>query len=109
MSSYAINEGDVGDALYSNQVVNTFREHYLIEGCNPSLGGSTTAIETHVDSGIVRFGNDVIAVDAQTVTHPDGDPDDPRIDVITIDTTGSAGRVIGTPARARIVTPPSGG
>lgn len=113
---YQANTGDVADPTYRNQQTNAVAGNYLIDGGGVSIADSTTSVKTTVEQSVLRFGNEIVVADQQTLTHPDGDPADPRLDAITIDNNGNAGRTVGTPApadppnrqgqRVRTPTPP---
>lgn len=98
--AYTTQNGEVGDAAFRNQTTNALAGNYVIDGCGVALGGSTTSIETSVAAGVVNFGNQPIEVTNQTVTHPDGDATHPRVDAVTVNQNGTAGRIVGTPAAA---------
>jgi len=97
---YQPDTGQNNDATWRAQTVDALGGDAIIDGCGTALGGATDAIETVVEAGVVKFGNDYVPVDQQTVTHVDGDADDPRVDLVTVDDTGTASRITGTPAPA---------
>lgn len=100
MPSYQINVGDVGDAIYRRQSIDLGKGNYLLDGGGVALGSSASRIETEVAPAVLRFGNEVVTADTQTVPHPNGDANDPRIDIITIDSNGDASRFTGDPQPA---------
>lgn len=69
-----------------------------IDGVGVTLGGSTSSIELDVEPGTILHDDDIVSVSAQTVTLQQGDPQNPRKDVVWIDYEGSARVRAGVPA-----------
>ena len=73
----------------------------VLSGCSASLTSSSTGITVDVASGEVAITNSPAAVSSATITIPDGDPQDPRKDVIVADETGVLHVVKGTPRKKK--------
>lgn len=71
-----------------------------VSGVGVTLGGSTTDIECNVEPGSVLHDGSLVAVSSQTVEIQDGDPQNPRKDVIWIDYEGNAKVRAGVAAEA---------
>lgn len=61
-----------------------------IDGAGVTLGGSTTDIECNVSEGTILHDGAILAVSSQTVTIQPGDPQNPRKDVVWVNSEGSA-------------------
>lgn len=105
--AYAPQNGHVNDALFRRQSADALAGNYPVEPApKASIGDSTTTIDIGVAAGVTIFGGEVVPVGQETVTLPDapaagsgpdgGDPE--RVDLITTDSNGNAGRMVGDPA-----------
>lgn len=101
---YQARNGQVGDAAFRNQIATAIGGNAVIDGCGVALGSSTSAIETQVAAGVVKFGNEYLEISQQSVTHPSADPDNDRVDAIVVNQNGDATAIEGTPE----TTVPSG-
>lgn len=108
--TYTPDTGQLNDSTWRAQSIATVGGDYPVAPVpSVSIGGSSTAVETTLSPGSVVFGGDPIGVDQQSVTHPTGPApgggpngeDEARVDLVVVDSTGSAGRIVGTPAVPR--------
>lgn len=98
-----IENTDGQHALDQTQLQAVANGYAVRSGCAVSLPPNASSIETDVAAGEVYLAGLPVRVKSETLTHPDGDPDDPRWDAvcatgIAADGTADLEVVPGTPA-----------
>ncbi|MFC6825656.1 hypothetical protein [Halopelagius fulvigenes] len=88
------------DSLTINQLLHLSNGDAWESGCDASLTSDSTDITVDITSGEIRLGGTTVSVNAQQVSLQAGDLDDPRKDLIAVDTAGSCVVLPGTPEPA---------
>lgn len=86
-------------ALDEVQQLAAQKQYSWDHGTSVSLSSATGTIETAIADGTVIIDGETVIHEASTVTHPDGDPDQPRWDAVCItDRTPTVEVISGVPA-----------
>jgi len=95
MSENPFTDGQQFSAARLNSMYNAHQNEGVLNGCDAST--STNAFDVDVSSGNVFLNGTNVGVSATTVSHSTSDPED-RIDLLSVDNTGSVTITQGNPA-----------
>lgn len=95
---FRLEDADGIQALDPNQLMSLVQGNSVVSGLTPSYSGTGTDID--VASGTALVNGSEISVTATTITISNGDANNPRKDLLTVDSTGTVKVYEGTPEPA---------
>lgn len=84
---FRIEDADGVQALDQNQLMSLVQGNSVLSGLEPSYSGTGTDID--IASGSALVNGSEVSVSATTINISDGDADNPRKDLLAVDSTGS--------------------